>query len=269
MPRQPRRPYSEQKQCMLLSQLPPELRRQIWHHVLGSTLLHVVCYRKTLNTIACVSTESLSASAAITGQRCWMRAPVFQGLPCHVEHPGRGHPVQFVTLLQTCRFVYNEACKLLYRETVFDFTCAAALVRFAEVVPPWQLARMRRVNLTSEYMYGDDRTADVGDLVEWIDACDVLSTCLGLVQLTVRLGALRSAGEDNTWLVLSKLGDCRVSERFEVVVEWPRDKCQKFASGAEHPFRLVSVLDYDEGRSEADLGLVNALNPYWQARLSR
>ncbi|TQV91305.1 hypothetical protein IF1G_10186 [Cordyceps javanica] len=233
----------------------------------------MACLHRKLCAVACPLTCSLDTGLEVDEAGCWMLAPAHAPYaPAAYMHekselPHRAKAVHLISLLQTCRLLYSEAVHVLYSENTFDFTYADSLVYFAESILPDRLARVRRINITWTDLLNYHSKDVPWDMDAWLQMCAVLQRCTGLVQLTLQIGLLRRATDEQTRIVLDTLARCRVSGQFDLILQWPQTRCQSFAAEHAYPFRLMSILDYDVARlnyNERAIAYINHPH-HWRA----
>lgn len=129
-----KKPFSDQRQSILFSKLPAEIREKIYEYALLDTrgifwhLNERLGKRPLLESTPCLPTSGFSVAV---------------GYYIHTRH----YKSSFRTLLQTCRLVYTEALPLLYCNTQFVFDGDSAFFAFASTAPTAKLQMIRSARI--------------------------------------------------------------------------------------------------------------------------
>lgn len=114
-------PATEPQQSPLLSRLPLEIRLQIWEEVVGNRLLHLVLdpscpHNGTLKCFPCGAFYKNPApleNKLPNGGDASPRCQGSQQAPCFFSGPATA-PFSALSMLLSCRQIYNEAIELVY-----------------------------------------------------------------------------------------------------------------------------------------------------------
>ncbi|KAI4108834.1 MAG: hypothetical protein L6R37_000832 [Teloschistes peruensis] len=126
--------------CHFLERLPPEIREEIYHYVVGGSLNHIVRKGKHLGHVRC----KLDCPSDFN-RRCRPAArypyyPEFENL-CFTSNGN-------LALLRTCKQIYGESVQLMYKRNAFDFDHQDLFLFFASSILPQRLAEISRLHLT-------------------------------------------------------------------------------------------------------------------------
>ncbi|KAL8631723.1 hypothetical protein Q9189_002531 [Teloschistes chrysophthalmus] len=126
--------------CYFLDRLPPEIRQEIYHYVVGGSLNHIVRKGKHLGHVRC----RLDCPSDFN-RRCRPAArypyyPEFENL-CSTSNGN-------LALLRTCKQIYGESVQVMYKRNAFDFDHQDLFLFFASSVLPQRLAEINRLHLT-------------------------------------------------------------------------------------------------------------------------
>ncbi len=135
----------------LLRLLPFEVRHQIWKEFLGDNLFHMTAeahslYDPPLGRYLCrdFSTDATS----LDGQSSYPRCQGSQREPCFFSGP-EGPSFRPLSLLLTCKQIYNEAVALLYSCNTFNFDNSATLCQFMNLVTSHHSNYVRTVHVNT------------------------------------------------------------------------------------------------------------------------
>lgn len=154
---------------------------------------------------------------------------------------GRG-PVDYVSLLRTCRLIYSEIIPILYGSNVIDINHIETFLYPKRSFLPQRLNMIRKVTLTWDFKYYTNFTRIPYNTGTWREVCKVLSGFEGLQELTIHLtGVVFNAGvyQWGFWrLVLEALGRIKPG-KFDVVLPWNEEDCKKVAGKLGCPIRFL------------------------------
>ncbi|KAF2652282.1 hypothetical protein K491DRAFT_57105 [Lophiostoma macrostomum CBS 122681] len=180
-----------QSQSPLFSKLPPELRMLIWKYVFADQeVLHIASGSSGPMVIKCKSaqvdtgriqqdSQNEQAHARDHHLRCmeyFWEVTVMQdysGRP-RVCEPWDGMRLGVLSLLLTCRTVYNEAIPILYGNNTFCFFYDEDFVRFARHVPRKHLAAIKSLALyKGNYTRILETVAQYLNLMSGLQSCEI------------------------------------------------------------------------------------------------
>ncbi|KAI9662039.1 MAG: hypothetical protein M1831_002954 [Alyxoria varia] len=200
------RTYS-QIQSSLLTRLPAELRLQIWRHVLGDDLIHLVRCRHRIGYRRC-----LGADGTLRSRGGWSEHDYCWGECATTVHDGQPKvrkeaPVEtarpLLPLVKTCRKVYTEAIPLLYTTNHFSLNHIETLISLHLTLLPHRLSQIRSLTLSwrltlapykvqrssdsnaASLVIGPNVSPPPHDLGTWESACAALAAMTGLRDLHV------------------------------------------------------------------------------------
>ncbi|KAI9876698.1 MAG: hypothetical protein M1830_005904 [Pleopsidium flavum] len=122
----------------LLGRLSPELRLQIYGYVLGGNLIHLVLVRQRIAHVCCTS------SSPNDFERDCCEIIRHSVVPRSLDLP---RSAISLSLLRSCRQIYNEAIRLLYSANTFDVDDLSALLHFSRAILPQRLASITRLHI--------------------------------------------------------------------------------------------------------------------------
>lgn len=238
-----------QTQSALFTQLPSEIRLQIWSEVLGGHLLHVVRAPKTLLAIPCG--EDFGPGLATRKHRCWESdiisiepTPGFYHGP---RNPDIAKPGNLLPLLRTCRKVYMEAISVLYNGNIFDINHVDTPMYLQRLVLPRRLNQIHIVNFAWEFKYHTGLAQAPYDLATWREACDVLASLAGLQELTMHLTGYDLTPGANTkcyWgPLLETLARIKPAKKFHVFLPWSDGQCSEAKNEEGYSFMLIPMVE--------------------------
>ncbi|KAI4112229.1 MAG: hypothetical protein LQ345_006591 [Seirophora villosa] len=133
---------SKPQESALLSRLPPEIRLQIWHEVVGGNLFHITIthsrpHKTALRCYVCrafyrdlVPPKNRTPSSEDAYPRCQGS----QQEPCFFLGPDE--PFGALSLLLSCRQIYNEAVHMLYVANTFNIDNLGILRLVVKTIGP-------------------------------------------------------------------------------------------------------------------------------------
>ncbi|KAL8690673.1 MAG: hypothetical protein Q9218_003931 [Villophora microphyllina] len=135
-------PCESQPGCEFLARLPPEIRQEIYHYVLGGSLNHIVRKGKHLAHVCC--RLELSVVRADFDRLCRpaARCPHYLGFET-LGFTSNGN----LALLRTCKQIYGETVEVLYKRNAFDFDHQDLFLHFVWSILPPRLALISRLYL--------------------------------------------------------------------------------------------------------------------------
>lgn len=249
---------------MLLTDLPTEIRLQIWAYVLGGQQhLHFVKSNNRVAHIRCTGIQILPnrfcCPTSIAHSRTLAKYYGF-------ELPASDYPLDVrqqilqeslssahFALLRTCQQIYAEAITIPYRSNTFDFDNLETMTSLAATLRPQHLATIRRMSVHTEWQEflvftrHDMDECDFDQIsdffVGWSSFWDVVATKMpSLEHLSLRVaaashlhGTFMSQHVSWTYPMLRKRGLQKLDLHFEHVQE-----CDRF--GYDRLFRYVEKL---------------------------
>ncbi|KAL8658760.1 MAG: hypothetical protein Q9226_000785 [Calogaya cf. arnoldii] len=154
----------------LLERLPLEIRLQIWEEVLGGNLFHMTAdppqqiplleyfescdgrdgWRRQTQHFGRYICRKFSTDIASTEKASYPRCQGSQAEPCFFMGPEVA-PFRFkpMSLLLTCRQIYNEAVGLLYSTNTFNFDYEGVLSHFLSLYARRHVKHIRNVHVNS------------------------------------------------------------------------------------------------------------------------
>lgn len=234
---------STQTQSLMLQKLPLEIRREIYHHVLGGETLHVVRLASRLGNVKCREIEQ----SAPWRHRCWgipvKDSDVYWGpYDDTVEEQGG-----FLPLLQTCRKVYIEAVEILYSKNMFSMLHIESLLQLSYTILPHRLNAIQLLELgwyvNSAYPYDTGFTGYRGilsppyDETTWGRSWATLAGMEGLRVLQVYLVRcwLEPLTLDAERMLLSPVMKVVNPRVWNLALGWP----DTGANFQDAPFRII------------------------------
>lgn len=159
--------------------LPLEIREKIYSEVLGHDTLHIVQLPKRLGHLRCTASKtSYTHNNIICNRECFHPSVPIQtyrhGEFINVE----GTSDNSLSLIQTCRQIYNEASLVLYQTNTFDINHPQTLLFLARTILPSRLASIRNLNLTWSGILpflDNDTNKAPDDLKTWEDAWKIIA----------------------------------------------------------------------------------------------
>ncbi|RJE21511.1 hypothetical protein PHISCL_06144 [Aspergillus sclerotialis] len=241
----------DQSQSLLFTRLPPEIRHQIWSHVLGNRLLYIVRAPKALLAIECV--EGFGSDLETRPHGCWgfISGPPFDSPLGFYISPRENHPLKpanFLPLLRTCRMIYTEAIPVLYETNIFDFDHLDSLLYFYQSVLPQRLDQIRTLNLSFHIREPLSSAIPSRDINTWRRTCDTLISFQGLEELRVHLSSRYylqpGTRSKHQWEpLLDALRLVKTPFTFIVYLPWSESQCAEAAQDSGYPFLLMSMLE--------------------------
>lgn len=221
---------TKEQDALLLSRLPPELRRMIWKTYIGTHAVHVYPGGGTVRAEECLKLDGDAEYGA------------------HFDLCSREKiRCDYVSLLLTCKKMYIsclvylrpfadrhisyfECIHLLYGETLFDFSHGAySLVLLPYRLPATNLALISRVNLTWEVYHPLRLEKKKKDYkrqeVLWVGIWKSLAAMEGLkwlrVELKLALGWEASLWTDLEWTLWEDVKKVTRPSHFELILPFP------------------------------------------------
>ncbi|KAL9008709.1 MAG: hypothetical protein Q9173_006189 [Seirophora scorigena] len=133
---------SKPQESALLSRLPPEIRLQIWHEVVGGNLFHITIThsRPHQTALRCYLCRAFSRDLTPPKNRTpssedgYPRCQGSQQEPCFFLGPDE--PFSALSLLLSCRQIYNEAVHMLYMANAFNIDNLGILQLVIKTIGP-------------------------------------------------------------------------------------------------------------------------------------
>ncbi|KAI4243075.1 MAG: hypothetical protein LQ352_007106 [Teloschistes flavicans] len=126
--------------CHFLERLPPEIRQEIYHYVVGGSLNHVVRKGKHLAHVRCRLGGQSDFDRLCRPAARFPYWPQFENL-CSTSNGN-------LALLRTCKQIYGESVEIMYKRNAFDFDHQDLFLLFVWSVLPQRLAQISRLHLT-------------------------------------------------------------------------------------------------------------------------
>ncbi|KAL9582865.1 MAG: hypothetical protein Q9212_003048 [Teloschistes hypoglaucus] len=126
--------------CHFLKRLPPEIRQEIYHYVVGGSLNHIVRKGKHLGHVRCRLDCPSDFDRLCRPAARYPYYPEFENL-CFTSNGN-------LALLRTCKQIYGESVQVMYKRNAFDFDHPDLFLFFASSILPQRLAEISRLNLT-------------------------------------------------------------------------------------------------------------------------
>lgn len=177
-----------------LLSLPREIRLQIYSHIIGYDLLHLVQLPKRLGHIRChqPSSSAIQNNEPTTdifwdiNRRCPNMKP-HDGLspygPYAYGEPliTKGTSSNSLSLLQTSRQTYTDASHILYTTNTFDISHPQTLLFLERTLLPYRLASIKTLQLKwltpMNFLHKDRKGRTEPDTVEtWDKMCEIILT---------------------------------------------------------------------------------------------
>lgn len=236
----------DQSQSQLL-RLPKEILDLIFAQILGGHLLHIARARKKLVAISCTDKSRGGRPYLETsGHNCWGSTtgwPQLGTTPGYLVQTRDDHPParDLLPLLQTCRMVYTQTIRILYRDNIFDINHLDTVMYMDRSILPQRLSQIRKLNFTWDFKGVVPANRAPYDLGTWRETCQTLSTSFhGLHELTMYLtGSSGALTRRNEWRPLLDAMKQIKALSFTVFLQWSEDECMKAAREDVYPFRLV------------------------------
>ncbi|KAL8782303.1 MAG: hypothetical protein Q9213_005497 [Squamulea squamosa] len=132
-------PQNLQRESLLLSRLPLELRQEIYTYVIGGSLVHVLRKGKHLAHVRCKRQTETDFE-----RYCRPHA----SYTCHSGMSTLGSTANGnIALLRTCRQVYVEAVEIMYAQNTFEFDHQDLFLLFSWNTLPQRLETIRHLHL--------------------------------------------------------------------------------------------------------------------------
>jgi hypothetical protein len=200
--------------------LPLEIREKIYADALGNGILHLIQLPKRLGHIRCTTLDSTLPHGDLT-RACFWPSPVQYYRHGELMNP-EARSDGCLALLQTCRQIYNEASRILYRTNTFDANHPQTLLFLARTLRPERLESIRYLQLTWSGrlpMIENDADKEPDDLKTWEDMWDTVGERMsGLRSLKLKLTLVDDV-VSLQWLQFTRTRWTRNDVQFEKMLE--------------------------------------------------
>lgn len=219
------REIEAQQQSPLFATLPLEVRRLIYHHIVGGQTIHMMPTGARVGHVKCLR-EGKQKWSNGPCENCW--SIIQKGPPFDL----RSHHGGMLPLLKTCRMVYSEAIDIMYSDNDFQFIDMEHLIHWSTTFLPKRHDAIRSIQLWMFFLsphplYSAESIADPmppQDEATWESLCETVGSMQGLQELRVELlprdwcASMRPEYEEK---LLEPLWHVKSSKVWQFVVHWP------------------------------------------------
>lgn len=150
-----RRP--DRGRCVLLDQVPTELRVEIYRFLFGDAPVHLVQENGTVAHVRCQWSKRRAAWWDCSHARVAQEQLARNGRRKKDSRPhlSRSLSRTHVAILRTCRRIYSEAEPILYSSLIFQVTTLESWICFSSDIRPQSLASIRHLRASWPLLWHD------------------------------------------------------------------------------------------------------------------